>query len=547
MTRESKTASLAQEYRIAGTSLRLRREFMEFSTADVRTLAQLAGWAEAVAGPLVREFYEHQFQFGPTRRFFEAQAQRKGVSLDALRAQLEKSQAGYFREIFAEARAGGEYGVAYFEKRLFVGKLHNVIDLPLKWYVGSYSLYQRLVRKYLRRRYLHRPGLRARAEQAIFTVFNFDIQAVTDAFFYDYLQSIGLDLTAIEVEGEERDLSDYYKVLKASVRETLEESAKTTALLSRISAQLGERTANAGMAVQQVADAVQQIAGGADETSRATQQLLLTSSEMADGIVSVAASAGAVVEASTQTRATAERGADSIRSTVAGMKEIQTVVAQAAGRVSDLGQLSERIGAVVSTIDDIAEQTNLLALNAAIEAARAGEHGRGFAVVAEEVRKLAERSQRETKSIGELIAQVQDGTRDAVSAMAAGSERVGAEASQADLAGASLVEILEAVELTVSQISGIAAAAQQMAAQSQSTTSDIQSIAAVAQENSAATEEVLASSEQMAGQMHDMASQAEQLTQAARRLHALTGRFSLGDVTGQVTDSGQRPPLRRIA
>ncbi|MCA9423150.1 MAG: methyl-accepting chemotaxis protein, partial [Nitrospira sp.] len=178
--------------------------------------------------------------------------------------------------------------------------------------------------------------------------------------------------------------------------------------------------------------------------------------------------AGEVTRSSTEaariaqeTSQTARNGQEEMEQTVMGMQQVCQAVVEAANIITTLGRSSDHIGEIVRVIEDIADQTNLLALNAAIEAARAGEQGRGFAVVADEVRKLAERTTKATKEIGDMIRHIQRDTRNAVSSMEQGTSQVGQGVELANKTGEALANIHSMINVTVGKIQQIAHATEE--------------------------------------------------------------------------------------
>jgi len=225
----------------------------------------------------------------------------------------------------------------------------------------------------------------------------------------------------------------------------------------------------------QMATGTEEVAAQAATIATAGEEMAATAADIAHNCLKAAEEGGKANDA-------ALAGAAVVEKAVATMGQISDRVKDTARTVSGLGERSEQIGEIISTIEDIADQTNLLALNAAIEAARAGEQGRGFAVVADEVRALAERTGRATREIGGMIRTIQQETRQAVSAMEEGVAQVALGTEETGRSGEALGNIVAQIATVTGQLQQIATAAEQQTATTSEISSNIQQMTFVVQE-----------------------------------------------------------------
>jgi methyl-accepting chemotaxis protein len=253
--------------------------------------------------------------------------------------------------------------------------------------------------------------------------------------------------------------------------------------MKRMQAQLTQTIGAIKISADSIATATHQIAAGNQDLSQRTEEQAASLEETASSIEQLTSTVAQNADNARQASQLAVQAAQ-----VA--EQGGTVVSRVVETMDGINASSDKIANIVGIIEGIAFQTNILALNAAVEAARAGEQGRGFAVVASEVRSLAQRSSSASKEIKALI-------QDSVG-------RVRSGAGYVEQAGATMLEITQAVRRVTDIMGEIAAASQEQSKGISQVNQAVTQMDKVTQQNATLVEQATAATGSLESQAREL-------------------------------------------
>jgi methyl-accepting chemotaxis protein len=231
-------------------------------------------------------------------------------------------------------------------------------------------------------------------------------------------------------------------------------------ILSGISRKIDEDLSKVLDCSRDIANTSSEIASDAEQQSGAVTKTTTYVEQMSTNLEAVSKSAESAQECVRGVHESAKETHELVLTLLQGMELLRTHVEGSERRLRGLGDRSQEIASLISTIAAIASRTDLLALNASIESLRAGEHGRGFAIVAEEVRKLAEQAAEATREVAGLIESAQIETSESLAVLSRQRSEVEEEIRRVGTASRSLQQILKMCEESTSRVGQISQGSQ---------------------------------------------------------------------------------------
>ncbi|MDP4182626.1 MAG: methyl-accepting chemotaxis protein [Bacillota bacterium] len=282
-----------------------------------------------------------------------------------------------------------------------------------------------------------------------------------------------------------------------------------------------------GRTSEQISIAVSELAKGASEQAQSTETGNDKLVNIINDIRRITSDMKATNELAENAKEKVLSGEVTVQDQRLKMDQSKQASKKVSSAVSLLSQKSEEIGLILDVIKSISEQTNLLALNAAIEAARAGEQGKGFAVVSEEIRKLAEESNKSTIKIRDLIKSIQVDVNETVEDIENAVSSLSSQEEALGLTEQTFEDIKETVNTITNKVNIISRLSDELVVNAESIGSEIQMIASTAEEMAAGTEEVSASSEHQCTVVQYLTSTIQDLTDMSTGLMDSTRKFKI--------------------
>ncbi len=328
--------------------------------------------------------------------------------------------------------------------------------------------------------------------------------------------------------GDEIDkLMSSFSQMTVNLRQLISHVYSSAGQVANSAQQFSESSQQSAEASCTVASAITNVTQGSEDQVNALNEVSSVVAEMSTSIEEVATTANGMAKVAEKATVATGAGQYAIDKAVNQMDSMVKAARKAKETSGELEMGSKQIGEIVELISSIAGQTNLLALNAAIEAARAGEQGRGFAVVAEEVRKLAEQSERAAQQINELIQKNHQNISNVVESIDTAISNVDQGVTVVSSAGAEFKQISHFVNDMVSQVGIISMSLEQLSSGSQRIVMSVKEAGKTCKDTTDELQNVSAAVEEQTAAMEEIASTCGALSQLSERLMEQVHKFKI--------------------
>jgi len=329
----------------------------------------------------------------------------------------------------------------------------------------------------------------------------------------------------VSLRDEFGEISNSIVNMQNSIREMIGNISASADQVASCAEQLASTSHQSSTASEEIAKTIEEIAKGSNMQAMDTEKGASNINELSKLIEKDLQYILHLNNSTKEVNKLKDEGLDSLQELVHKSQESSKATKEVNEIITNANSSVEKISSASDMIISIAQKTNLLALNAAIEAARAGDAGRGFAIVADEIRLLAEQSDQFAAEISNIIQNLANETKYAVTRMYQVDQIVNSQSESVDNTSLKFEGIAQSIEDIKGILNSINETGENMESKKNELVDVINSLSAVSQENAAGTEEASASVEEQTASMLEIANSSEYLAQLSEQMQQSVSKF----------------------